>query len=102
METVKKNWLGWIVSLMISVFTVIISLSLTDKSKEAYDIKVDLKNKVDRTEFIKHCDKNDQDFSTIQNNQNIYLEKSNELLNKLVEQNAKMSTDIEWIKRKIQ
>ena len=102
METVKKNWLGWIVSLMISIFTVIISLSLTDKSKEAYDIKVDLKSKVDRSEFIKHCDKNDQDFSTIQNNQSIYLEKSNELLNKLVEQNAKMSTDIEWIKRKIQ
>lgn len=102
METVKKNWLGWIISLMISIFTVIISLSLTDKSREAYDIKIDLKNKVDRVEFVKHCDSNYMDFKTIQNNQSVYLERSNELLNKLVEQNAKMGTDIEWIKKKIQ
>lgn len=102
METIKKNWLGWLISALIAFLTVILTASLANNSQDQFDLKVKVDSKVDKKEYEKHCDENRLDFQKIQDFQAIYLKENNEILNKLVEQNAKMSTDIEWIKRKIQ
>lgn len=102
METIKKNWLSWLISALVAFLTVVLTASLANNSRDQYDLKVKVDAKVDKVEFNKHCDDNKTQFQKIEDSQTLYLQKSNELLNKLVEQNAKMSTDIEWIKRKIQ
>lgn len=102
METIKKNWLTWLISALIAFLTVILTASLANNSRDKYDLKIKVDSKLDKIEFNKHCEDNTIKFQKIEDSQTLYLQKSNELLNKLVEQNAKMSTDIEWIKRKIQ
>jgi len=102
METIKKNWLSWLISAMIAFLTVVLTASLANNTREQYDLRIRVDSKLDKIEFNKHCEDNSVQFQRIEDTQSLYLQKSNELLNKLVEQNAKMSTDIEWIKRKIQ
>ena len=47
MDTIKKNWIGWLITFMIAVLTSIITLAMTNKSQEDYT----LKNKVDNLEI---------------------------------------------------
>lgn len=109
MEQVKKNWLGWFVSSLIAFLTVILTTGLGNASRDNFELKAKIDSKLDKSEFTKHCDKNDADFNAIQDNQNLQLQKISETLQEMLketslrnEQQAKMSTDIEWIKRKIQ
>ena len=101
MEQVKKNWLGWMISALIAFLTVILTSGLGNASRNEYEQNLKIDSKVDRSEYVKHCDSNEKNFESINNTQKVYMDRQNELLQKIVEQQAKMSTDLEWIKTKI-
>jgi hypothetical protein len=71
MEQIKKNWLGWVITFLIAFFTVILTNSFGEKSKDKYDLKEKVDNieikKADRIELIRHQDYDDKRFDEIRN-----------------------------------
>ena len=69
MEQVKKNWLGWLITFLVAFFTVLITNSFSEKSKDKYDLKEKVENievkKADRVELIRHQEYDDKRFEEI-------------------------------------
>jgi len=85
---VVQFWLGVITILVTIIYAIV-------------RIMIAWNQKVDKSEFDKHCCSNDDDFKDIQEKQNVQLEKMNNLLSQLVQNQTSMAVDIEWIKKKL-
>lgn len=93
---VAVSFLSFIIAL-ISLFVKLSSIqkNLIDKKldKETYETHI--------KEYDKHVKENKAEFNRIYDLQSNQMDKLNEAVKQLLEQSAKQSTDLEWIKRKI-
>ena len=79
----------------------ILTYSLANKSRDDYDLKQKIDSKVDRSDFIKHVEENNNIFKEFSSKQDIQLTKINEALQIIIQQNAENRTDISWIKKEL-
>lgn len=91
-----------------SILLMFLGLYTTGMINSRQDMQRKIDSKVDRTEYERHCNENKEAFRVIQETQTEQLNKINSTLEKMFEQNAtrneqqgKMQTDIEWIKKKL-
>lgn len=105
MDTIKKNWIGWLITFMIAVLTSIITLAMTNKSQEDYTIKNKVDNleirKLDKQEFDNFVEKNRTEIKEILSKQDSRYEEMTKILQLILQQGVQNSTDITWIKREI-
>lgn len=105
MDTIKKNWIGWLITFMIAVLTSIITLAMTNKSQEDYTLKNKVDNleirKLDKQEFDNFVEKNRTEIKEILSKQDSRYEEMTKILQLILQQGVQNSTDITWIKREI-
>lgn len=105
MDTIKKNWIGWLITFMIAVLTSIITLAMTNKSQEDYVLKNKVDNleirKLDKQEFDNFVEKNRTEIKEILSKQDSRYEEMTKILQLILQQGVQNSTDITWIKREI-
>ena len=105
MDTIKKNWIGWLITFMIAVLTSIITLAMTNKSQEDYTLKNKVDNleikKLDKQEFDNFVEKNRTEIKEILSKQDCRYEEMTKILQLILQQGVQNSTDITWIKREI-
>ena len=105
MDTIKKNWIGWLITFMIAVLTSIITLAMTNKSQEDYALKNKVDNleikKLDKQEFDNFVEKNRTEIKEILSKQDSRYEEMTKILQLILQQGVQNSTDITWIKREI-
>ena len=105
MDTIKKNWIGWLITFMIAVLTSIITLAMTNRSQEDYTLKNKVDNleikKLDKQEFDNFVEKNRTEIKEILSKQDSRYEEMTKILQLILQQGVQNSTDITWIKREI-
>lgn len=105
MDTIKKNWIGWLITFMIAVLTSIITLAMTNRSQEDYALKNKVDNleirKLDKQEFDNFVEKNRTEIKEILSKQDCRYEEMTKILQLILQQGVQNSTDITWIKREI-
>ena len=105
MDTIKKNWIGWLITFMIAVLTSIITLAMTNRSQEDYTLKNKVDNleikKLDKQEFDNFVEKNRTEIKEILSKQDGRYEEMTKILQLILQQGVQNSTDITWIKREI-
>lgn len=105
MDTIKKNWIGWLITFMIAVLTSIITLAMTNRSQEDYALKNKVDNleirKLDKQEFDNFVEKNRTEIKEILSKQDSRYEEMTKILQLILQQGVQNSTDITWIKREI-
>lgn len=91
-----------------SILLMFLGLYTTGMINSRQDMQLKIDSKVDKFEYDRHCLENKEAFKLIQETQTEQLNKINTTLEKLFEQNAtrneqqgKMQTDLEWIKKKL-
>ena len=84
MDTIKKNWIGWLITFMIAVLTSIITLAMTNKSQEDYTLKNKVDNleirKLDKQEFDNFVEKNRTEIKEILSKQDSRYEEMTKIL----------------------
>ena len=105
MDTIKKNWIGWLITFMIAVLTSIITLAMTNRSQEDCALKNKVDNleirKLDKQEFDNFVEKNRTEIKEILSKQDSRYEEMTKILQLILQQGVQNSTDITWIKREI-
>ena len=98
MDTIKKNWIGWLITFMIT-------LAMTNRSQEDYTLKNKVDNleikKLDKQEFDNFVEKNRTEIKEILSKQDSRYEEMTKILQLILQQSVQNSTDITWIKREI-
>ena len=84
-----------------SVLLMFLGLYATGIASDRKEQREEISRKVNKTDFEKHCTENVILFEKMSNRQDEQLSKINETLSKMLEQNAKISTDVDWIKKKV-
>lgn len=101
METIKKNWIGWLITLLIAILTSIITLAMTNKSRDEYDYKnkVDMleSKKLDVSAFNEYSKQNDLEHKEIVKKQEDQYNDMNKTLQLLLRQETTNTVNINWL-----
>ena len=97
----QKNWGSHIRDLIVGVVVAWMAFNWATKSNEKAELVKKVDEKLNIVEFQSHEKENDRDFRSLSRSASETATETNQLLRQILEQQAKTSTDIEWIKRKV-
>ena len=97
----QKNWGAQVRNLLIGIILAWLTYNWTTKDAEKKDLINKVESKLDIVEFKSHEKENERDFRQMGRSATETATETNLLLRQILEQQAKTSTDIEWIKRRV-
>lgn len=97
----QKNWSGIIRDLVVGIVVAWMAYNWATKNQEKTDLINKVDAKLDIIDFKSHEKENDRAFRGMITTASESTKEINQLLRQILEQQAKTSTDIEWIKKRV-
>ena len=97
----QKNWGEHIRNLIIGLILAWLTFNWTQKFNEKNELINKVDAKLDIVDFKTHEKENDRAFRGMNTTASESTKETNQLLRQILEQQAKTSTDIEWIKKRV-